>query len=220
MKDAELQEYSRYMQEYTVFSFDIFDTLLYRKCEKPIDVFALTWDKAVEKYGQLGMSSEEYREYRRHKEQEANQKHAPKQGYDFIFDEMELSPELKEFLKTEELVIEKEVVYLNEYVYDLIEELKKNNKEVILVSDMYHSSAVLSELLSHAGCDMSYISKLYVSSEYDCHKGKGKLFQKVMEDYPALAADKFIHVGDNINGDYEGGKQAGWTTVLYTPHKI
>lgn len=204
------------VDDYDLFCFDIFDTLLFRRCERPIDVFPKVWDKALKKYSNQTLTPEEYLNLRRKAELEMESKNAPRHGFNLIFDEMNFEPELICFLKKAEIETEQEMVYRNSSVYSFICHLKHLKKKIVLVSDMYHSKEVIEELLVSAGIDLTMFSDIFVSSEYDCRKRTGKLFEKVFEHYPEIDKHRIVHIGDDVRGDFDGAHVAGIDAVLYT----
>lgn len=214
-QDACLACLSDRLDHYQLFSFDVFDTVVFRHCEKPVDVFALVWEEAGKQFPGLIMSPQEYLEERREAERRANRNHHPHHNFEMIFEELSLDPDLLDFLQKEEIEMEKRVLYPNPAVCSLIDTLYEMGKPIILVSDMYHSRAVIRELLECAGIDLSKIQEVYVSSQFSCHKGGGFLFEKVLSRYPELERSRVVHIGDNINGDFKGAVAAGLDAVLY-----
>ncbi len=203
------------LDDYELFCFDIFDTLIFRRCKRPVDVFPKVWDKALKAFPAQTLTSEEYLNLRRDAELEMGRKNAPRHGFDLIFDEMDFEPELIHFLKVTEIETEREMVYRNFSVYSFICYLKRLGKKIVLVSDMYHSRKVIEELLVNAGIDLALFSDIFVSSEYSCRKRTGKLFEKVLERYSEIDKSRIVHTGDNVRGDFNGAHIAGIDAVLY-----
>lgn len=214
-KDKYLRTYIGAEDKYDLFSFDVFDTILFRHCERPVDVFAIVWERVKKDYPDIQITPEEYLTIRREAERAAYRKNSPLHNFRLIFDEMVFPKDIISRLMETEIEVEKEMVYLNETVNSLISYLLGKNKKIVLVSDMYHSSATIEMLLKTAGFNMDYIQKLYVSSEYSCHKAGGFLFDKIIEENPGLTRESVIHLGDNIKGDYAGAKMAGFVAQYY-----
>lgn len=77
---------------------------------------------------------------------------------------------------------------------------------------MYHSAEFISELISLAGYNKDY-EKIYVSSEYGVHKTSGELFIFLLTENN-ISPENLLHIGDNVNGDYESPKKMGINASL------
>lgn len=192
--------------QYDVISFDIFDTLIFRPFEKPTDLFYLLEAKnEIFDFASLRMKAEHIA---RQKTQKANME----------VDVFEIYTELARLCAidakqgaNDEIALEQEVCYANEYMLEVFNALKKHNKKIVCTSDMYLPSYALSALLNACGYD-GY-NKIYVSCECEVNKASGLLFEKVKEDNKKSA--KIIHIGDNKNSDYYGAISAGIDAYYY-----
>lgn len=213
-QDACLASLDGRFGDYDLFSFDLFDTLLFRRCPRPVDVFAMVWEKALGRFPNQAMTAEDYLEFRRAAEQSANRKHAPRHDYEYIFKEMPLDKALIDFLREEEIETEKRVVYLNKAMVSLLYTLREKGKSAVIVSNMYHSAAVLRDILSTAGFDFGLVSNLFVSSEYAKYKSTG-LFKVVLDSFPDIKPDRVLHIGDSEYEDYHSAQTADLNSILY-----
>ncbi|EFT9206828.1 glycosyl transferase, partial [Salmonella enterica] len=83
--------------------------------------------------------------------------------------------------------------------------------KVILISDMYLPSAILKELLTSCGYDISNIP-VYSSGEERHSKNSGKLFSIVKKNENVDIAS-WMHVGDNVHADILNAKKLGINTL-------
>lgn len=189
------------IDRYEIISFDIFDTLLLRPYLRPTDLF--------EHLGRLN-HAENFKEIRIAAEQNARRKNREKEDItlDDIYEQM---PDALKCLKEKEINLENSVLMPNFEMSEVYQYARSKGKRIIIVSDMYLSAAVLSDILNKNG--FSGFERIYVSS--DCKKGKGKtLFNHVMNDLNE-SADKFLHIGDNPNSDFKKTMSLGMSAILY-----
>tara|TARA_B100000700_G_scaffold254648_1_gene286983 strand:+ start:4769 stop:8074 length:3306 start_codon:yes stop_codon:yes gene_type:complete len=84
------------------------------------------------------------------------------------------------------------------------------NKKIIIISDIFYSSAFVKELLSNA--NITHYHKLYVSSETHLLKHTGNMFSYVKKDLD-IANKNVLHIGDNLRSDIEKAKDHGLNTL-------
>ena len=191
------EELVEVLKDYDVISFDIFDTCIFRPYAKPSDLFYLLENK---------FKCFNFCELRVQAEQKARQKKA---NNNYEVDVYEIYEELSKlcFLTKKdadvEIATELEMCYANAYMLEVFKLLHELNKKIIIVSDMYLPSKVLSEILEKNG--FTDFEKIYVSCEQGINKASGKLFDFPKNDYPN---QKIIHIGDNYSADIQGGKKA------------
>ena len=92
----------------------------------------------------------------------------------------------------------------------MVEQLRAQGKELVLLSDMYLPGAFLQQLLEEQG--FGRFSRCWVSGEAGVSKGEGGLFALLREAYPHKS---WIHVGDNPQADGAGPGKQGGTAFLY-----
>ncbi len=196
-----------------LYSFDIFDTLITRKIAQPIGIF---WEiekelKNNEKYNGINpFLISNFKYIRQNTEiyiRESNR--VLYDIYDVTFDDIyneiaknySLSKEQKEILMQLEINTELENFVPIKSNIEIIKELVSNKKRVILVSDMYHSSATIRKFLLRFDDIFSDIP-IFVSSEENLTKSSKKLFEKLKENFN-LKYSEWEHYGDNKRSDYE-----------------
>lgn len=192
-------------REIRVVSFDIFDTLLFRTCIKPVDVFARMYRKKKEIFPEY-VKEEDWTGARQEAERKAKRLAFETSGnYEVTLDDIyaKLSPKLFriEELKELELQCEEEYCFLNPEIYRLLVHIKENyDCGLILCSDMYLSSDQIRRILYHNGFDQALADKIYVSSEYKKSKRYMSLYQAVLSDFQ-ISPEEMLHVGDNYYSD-------------------
>ena len=120
------------VKDYKAVSFDIFDTLLKRKVNKPEDVFQLMQLNIEEKIP-------DFKNKRIKAEEKARLINNPREiTLDDIYDNfVELDERQRDYFKKLELKFEKTVLVPNKPIVDLFNECIRNNKAVFIISDMY-----------------------------------------------------------------------------------
>lgn len=201
--------FAKKLMRYNVISFDIFDTLLFRKVAKPTDVFLFIQIKnKIEKFCEERKKAEI--EVRNRKEKYSGNREVT------IFDIYKYL-ERRTGINADdgvELEFETECALCeaNPYMAEVFELVKSQGKKIILVSDMYYPSEMLDKLLEK--CGIRGYSKIYVSCEYGCNKSKGDLFDIVIAEN---GKSNMIHVGDNRVSDVKIPRSIG-INVQYYPN--
>ena len=217
LKDINLHSIADKIDNYEIFSFDIFDTVIFRSVDKPKEIFEILYDEFRKTiYQECILIKEEFREMRILAEDKAriNKKKFissdldPEVTLPEIYDEFKYLANYKEKLMKLELDIEKKNIFCNPVIYNLIEYLNKRNKKIIFISDMYLTKIDIQEILINAGINLNYIDNIFVSCEYMKSKNSGKLYKEVL-DYYNLKSDEIFHIGDNEVGDVEGANING-----------
>ena len=190
------------LKKYDVISFDVFDTLIFRAIEKPTDLFRLL---------EIEWNLIDFASIRQNIEYELRKKKSEVTIYD-IYEKIKercAIPIEEGVLK--ELELEKKVCFANTYMYKIVEELQKDGKTVIAVSDMYLPTDLMRKLL--ISCGYENLENLFVSCDVGVNKGEGKLQSHAEEQIGK--GKKYIHVGDNIMSDVKGSEKAGWDAIWY-----
>lgn len=192
------------LKRYEVISFDIFDTLIFRKVELPNDVFTIMASE---------MGHNDFQNVRKKAEDRAREKNFKKEGtreivlsdiYHILTTLYGIEPKWEE----REIELEIDLSVRNPYMYDVYNRLLKDGKTIIITSDMYLPKAVIEKMLKKNGYE-GY-EKLYLSNEYKLRKGDGTLQKKVIEDY---GAKRIVHIGDSLQGDVLKSQEAGMDAV-------
>jgi HAD superfamily hydrolase (TIGR01549 family) len=190
-------------------SFDIFDTLLFRRVKKPIDVFS----QMEQRVGIPGFAA-----YRVESERKARQKKQEERGsmevtLSEIYAQMTAYPvEQCLSMQQTELFIEKEQLFANPVMKELVEGLTARNIPLIAISDMYLDQETISQLLR--SCGYPPFKRIYVSSEEGVSKSEGELFRRVRE-LEHWEGKHIAHIGDNFHSDVRMGKNWVEKTIHY-----
>lgn len=215
--------------EKTLYSFDIFDTLISRKGLDPKSIFYKVKEKLeksdldfpkhlIDNFVSVRAKSEQNaREYmqktlyvRKNDEREIT--------LDDIVERIavlySLNDEQKKFLYESELESELEdTVPIDEYI-SMVEELIDKKEDVVLVSDMYLPKEQIVKMLEKVSEKISKLP-LYLSSELKVQKSTGKLFLEVYKSMPNYDYGKWIHYGDNPHADVKMPEKIGIETVSH-----
>ena len=197
-----VDEMVKLLSQYDVISFDMFDTLVFRPYHRPSDLFYLLGCK---------LKVFNFPELRVLAESRARQKSSSREIniYD-IYKELEKLCGIDPSLASEEINLEKEMIYKNPYMFEIFNKLKQLNKTMVVTSDMYLTKDMLEDILKvndYVGFD-----NIFVSVEYGCSKADGELLSRVQETYKGK---RIIHIGDNIVADVIGAQSVGLDCYYY-----
>ena len=191
-------------------SFDIFDTLLFRKIYRPTDIFRILSNVALEKF-----DIKDFYNIRVDSEKEARTAENNFEcHYNDIYKVIKGKIKNKEvclFLKNEELKLEEKFLVVNPFMKEIFDYCKNNNKKIFLISDMYLDEKYLIKILNREGYNNF---SFYLSNKYQKTKGDGSLF-KLVYDNENIVKNKWLHIGDNYCSDYEAPRNFGINAFHY-----
>lgn len=196
------------LSRYSVISFDVFGTLIFRPFSEPADMFYILG----EKFGILDFRNKRILAEHRAREKKFKKERHYEVSLREIWDELgavtSIDPEEGMELETE---TELSFCYPNPFMLKVWNGLKAKGKSLIIVSDMYLPEKTIKQLLEKNGFGGS--GKIYVSNEYNINKYEGRIYKKVLDD---LGHDeKLIHVGDDPRSDVLMAEKAGIDVVHY-----
>lgn len=206
-------------KEFEYISFDIFDTLVVRPFYDPRDLLILLDDYFHEIYPEsplvefsaLRLQAESHKREVIKIENPLWQDINLNEIYEYIEQEYNLPSEIVRKLKEKEVELELKFIQRRETIYQLYKLALELNKKVILVSDMYLSYDVISDILNKTG--YIHYHKLYVSSETRLLKHTGDMFSYVVDDLNANP-DSILHIGDNWDSDKVMAERNGWRSYF------
>lgn len=202
-----LEHLKRRINKTDIVSFDIFDTLLTRPYINPEDVFEEL---------ELLYSVPDFANARKAAEPKAWQDLVNKDKDDVTLNEIyEYMPEQFQFMKQNEINFEKEHLYVNPEMLEVLNYALSLDKQIIIVSDMYLSSKYLKQVLIRELKTNKF--KLYVSSEFGKRKHTGNLFKFVLQDLN-VKPSQILHIGDNKESDFNVPQNMGINAYLYVPY--
>ena len=193
-----------------IFSFDCFDTILWRRVATPSDVFFSLGKLPIHK--KFGITAR----IRRNAEAAArSRKFVAKRSSEVDLQEIYeiaapgASQEDIQELINEEVSEEIRVCFSYAPVVDVLLEAKRLGKKVIIVSDTYLREGQLRTLLSASLSREAYeaIDVIFCSCEFGISKGEGLL--KIIKSLPEFAGKtRIAHIGDNYHADYVAPSKA------------
>ena len=208
-----------------IISFDIWDTIIKRKCH-PEEIKLATARYIVLKYN--NELKDEYKNIyeilKRRDEIEAEEcKKNKEKGFDeecrildvFKILEKEIfnkEMNIEEELLREEIEQEKRVIFINPEILSIFEKYK--DLKMYCISDFYMSAESLKELLDYLNLPVK-IEKIYSSADYLLNKRTGNLYKKAEEEL-GIKPEDHIHVGDNQYSDIEMANNLGIETIKTT----
>ncbi|MBP5343786.1 MAG: glycosyltransferase [Alphaproteobacteria bacterium] len=196
----------------TVVSFDLFDTLLFRKTNTPEIIF----DLIGRHFG-----IHEFRTIRMNAQNNASQLLYEKYKYphanlDEIYEELKKNKQYKvnwDNVKKFEIQIERDALSANQEMIDILLYAKQKKKRVIITTDMYIPQKVLRSILKSNG--VTGFNCIYCSADERKAKFNGELFKYVIKQ-EKVKPSQILHIGDNENGDVKIPEKLGITTFLYS----
>jgi len=194
-----------------VVSFDIFDTLLFRKTNTPETVF----DLVGRHFGING-----FRKLRMDDQNEASRRawiahQYPHADMDQIYEVMSEHTEIPVdwmAVKAYEIQLERDALVPNTELLEFFRYAKAQGKRVIATSDMYLTADILAEFLREKG--FAGLDHLYCSADEHKAKFNRDLFERVArkENVPC---EKILHIGDKDRDDGEFPAVFGFDTFVY-----
>ena len=186
-------------------SFDIFDTILIRKCGKPANIFYLL---ARQSFPDDELRVASFLTWRKQAEQEACRKYGHEnvafgQIYE-SFDEQEFGQK-KEAAAALEKEIESQNLIVNPQVEEIIQKKRTEGYQVCFISDMYFDSGFLRKILESHNLVLGE-EEIFVSNEWNSRKSTSELFGIVKKKYKP---EHWEHYGDNHISDYVQSRKAG-----------
>ncbi|TRD11069.1 HAD family hydrolase [Erythrobacter insulae] len=183
-------------------SLDCFDTLLWRDCHAPTDVFA-AFDAALPGQRIVGETNA--------RKAQQTLRRSSEVGLDAIYAQVlpNASAAHRKHAIAEELAAEARACFAFGPAVDLMRAAKARGLSVIIVSDTYLDAVQLEQLIRSAAGDAvaDLIDRVFASSQAGISKGQGLLSKalKVMKCRPHEA----LHLGDNKAADYDASRALG-----------
>lgn len=199
-------EMARVISSVDVVSFDVFDTILARKCLNPSDVFSYIENK----YAIPGFASA-----RVAAEAKARKKFSPRGAevsLSEIYGELKYLPNLPADMLEKEVEAEALFLFAKPEVVDFIAGLQLQGKVVVAITDMYLSGEQVQRLLVK---NSVFVDRVYSSCDHraeDLGKYNGKIFPLVASDL-SVKPSKILHIGDNRQSDWVNARAAGCLAI-------
>ena len=190
-------------RNYPVLSFDIFDTLITRRCGNPNTVFDIVENKFNYTHQEklLDFKSKRIESERRARQMTCREEISIDEIYDVLRSDFGIDS--IDEIKSIECEVEVEQAISNKEIVTFYESALQE-KNVIITSDMYLKETTIKNILENCGIPLPEM--LYLSSATMSTKRSGSIFGKVKRD---MGTDHIMHIGDNIISDYLRPRLAG-----------
>lgn len=196
-----------------VYTFDIFDTCLIRKCGLVDFVFEIMARRILG--SQMTISQcRDFVKIRKDGECFARKVYINSEREDITIldiynccDFSSLTNTTNDEILKMELLVEKEVLIANNYIKQEIDKIHALNKNVIYISDMYLPLYEIQSILEREGLFVRG-DRLYISGEIGKTKDSGHLYDYIQAELK-LNKKKWVHKGNNIYSDVKVPKRKG-----------
>ena len=203
-----------------IYSFDIFDTCLTRRCGDPKTVFEILSRRVFRD----SVPSEIYRAFIVARIEAENESYSNAQTLTDIYNTFRFSHPLlvsKEELLKSEMQVEREMLSPIIATKKIISDIRNKGHRVLFISDMYLPGEFLASVLLEYGI-MKEGDSIYVSCEQKSTKTDGSLFQ-IVRNKEKLNYNTWHHYGDNKHSDFDVprklGIHANHITYQYSPYQ-
>ncbi len=203
-----------------VISFDVFDTLIVRKVAAPRDVFLHLATPAP--FSAWGLGAVELSNLRQQAENEARSRGVKLCGsaevtlheIHGVLAELLHRPgtDVPAMVQAERLV-ERALCVTHPYLRMLYERAARDGKTLWCVSDTYHETEFLRELLEGCGFDLVGV-EVFSSADIRMSKGEGKLLLEIAKAAGVSPRD-VLHIGDHPRADCAIPAQQGFVAVCH-----
>ena len=199
---------------HSYFSVDIFDTLLFRLCRTPVEVF-----RFMQQRSEVSVTTKHFKDYRIAAEEQARKDSRKRDAEDVSLAEIytcfqeftSCTREQAEIVRRIELETEMALLQPTNFGKRFLEHVQKTGKRFVLTSDMYLPSEFLTEVLTSKG--IFGWERLFVSNEHGRMKRTGTLYRDVIDHFN-VPAEKILHIGDNRHADGKMAISAGLKSHL------
>jgi len=215
-RDVRLAELEKILPSIRILSLDVFDTLLFRTCHNPNDVFLETGKRAKDQ-GVLcsSLTAEEFQSARVFAMDAAYRASSKEPTLNDIIDL--LPPRFGDHARLMQLEMETEedYCYLNPSILSLIRHCRTLNIRIALVSDMYLGRSRILHLLQRSGFMPDSTDQILVSVDENAMKGSGLLYRRLLDMNSNVKPCEILHIGDNASSDVEAARREGIQAVHY-----
>ena len=184
------KQLAQQIQDASLVSFDIFDTLILRLLYRPEGVF---------RYIEESANAPGFTENRKAAAQKARRQKKATGKEEILLEEIYQHIDSKyRHLKTLEVELEIANHVRNPEIFEAYEFARRQGKTIILTSDMYLPREVLEQILNN--CGYRGYHTLFLSQEDDLTKRSGRRFKDILSRFE-ISPEKMLHVGDSVRAD-------------------
>ena len=196
-KENNIDSVFEHLNKYKIITFDIFDTLITRKIYNPDDIYHIIENKLpickeMLPNGLLKLRKEAESLARDKYKQDVN----IHQIYSEFSELSNLDSATIEKIKNMEIDLELDLCIPRIDMLKIYNKLLENNKQIILISDMYLTKEIIGEMLEKCGY-RNYFD-LLISCEVNKRKDTGSMWKYFFDKYQNSLT---IHIGDNEQSD-------------------
>ncbi|MGO2339855.1 MAG: hypothetical protein ACTH5M_04565 [Psychrobacter sp.] len=200
------EKISKLIDNYDVVSFDVFDTLLERKCFKPSDVILIAARIICARFSNIDVDL--FVKLRKEAKSRFSKPEVTLiERYTVVAEQLGLDDLAAKEMCEIEKSVDKELLTTHDIGYKLFQYAVKQKKKVIVITDTYYDECFIREILHSNGYNPN---SYYVSSEINKTKESGDMFLYVKR----MEKTNFLHIGDNEKADYINSKSNGLEGVL------
>lgn len=214
---ASLRDAEAMIRDVDVVSFDVFDTLVYRLCDAPEDVFDYVEGIYQSRHSMTGEI--DFRKRRIAAERAArSMSDAEEVTLSEIYEAFPRSGYAVSTEELSELEIDAELLLCraNPEAAALYRAACDAGKTIVITSDMYLPGDVIQKILS--SCGYSGWSELFLSSETGFTKRSGSQFQHLLNCL-SVPPSSVLHVGDHPVSDFIRPRQLGMRALQFAESK-
>lgn len=183
-------------------SFDLYDTLIYRCVDSPLDVF----DVIESRYNYIHEAK--LHNFRKMRIAAENIARSKKKYDDIIIDDiyrfLKLDKKISNELKQIEKQVEIELSIPNRNLIEILNKYKKNHI-IVITTDMYLDKSTICSILQKNQIDYDY---LFISGECGCSKETGQMYRYLLDSLK-INSNNVVHLGDNWSKDIVNAKKQG-----------
>ena len=202
-------------------SFDFFDTLLFRLCAEPSDLFIETGRQlAARGLLRAAYSPSEYRAVRLAADEQARGARlsagkVPEVTLSEIYAELREVVTDPVAAQQVEFSIERGLCFVNPAMVSLIEHVRALGCRTAIVSDTYFTAEELLRLLEEQGVPAALFDAVLASCELGKAKWcNGTLYHELLRRFDVCPGE-VLHIGDNLNADVHQARRLGIDTLHY-----
>jgi HAD superfamily hydrolase (TIGR01549 family) len=210
------EEFHKYLlnKNIKIISFDIFDTLVFRKVDYPKDIFKkMSFNKLIK---EIFKNEVDFEQLRITAEKLARKESLEEEiTLEDIYAQFKyLSKQQQKNLCNFELKIEQKYLFINHEIGNWIELALKYNKKVIFVSDMYLTKKQICQIILKDLKSLNKIDNIFVSSDLKKTKYFGTMYDYILKQY-SITANEILHIGDNLLSDISSANNKNINTIYY-----
>jgi predicted HAD superfamily hydrolase len=204
----------------SVLSFDIFDTVLWRRTPHPADLFAVLGERLRRAGHAPGwLSPGAFRRMRIGAEQEARRRDGKSGTEVSLFDIWGAMPvsiftpgRLAELVDAE-VETERALTVVDLDIAEIVTLARHQDVPTILVSDTYFTEEQLARLLDRPELEALKSARVFRSHQHGLAKGAG--LWEIVLDQVGCRPEQLLHIGDNPEADIEKPAELGIRAVHY-----